>query len=35
MKVDAHLKIPLGSYLEEIMHNKKALYGNKIVPRMV
>jgi hypothetical protein len=28
MKVDGHIKIPLGSYIEEPMHNKKGLFGN-------
>jgi hypothetical protein len=31
MKVDGHIKIPLGSYIEELMKPNKKMHHNKLV----
>ena len=35
MKVDGHLKIPLGSYMEELMKPNKKMHHNKMVQAKV
>ena len=35
MKVDGHVKIPLGSYIEELMIPNKKMHHNKLVQAKV